>query len=133
MILYNGLTLAYIGDAYYELWIRNYCLNKGKALVKDLHNCAICFTQATSQAEAAYALINNVYTDEEKQIFKRGRNQSATHKPKNADVNTYNQSTGFEAVIGYLYLKENFKRIETILKYTVEIIEKSIVEAINES
>ncbi|MFA7560613.1 MAG: ribonuclease III domain-containing protein [Candidatus Izemoplasmatales bacterium] len=126
MILYNGLTLAYIGDAYYELWIRNYLLKQGKTLVKDLHNSAVLFTQATSQALAAYALIDGTYTDEEKRIFKRGRNQSATHKPKNADVNTYNHSTGFEAVIGYLYLKEDFVRLETILENSVSIVEKNL-------
>lgn len=128
MILYNGLTLAYIGDAYYELWIRNYLLEKGKTLVKGLHNGAVVFTQATSQAKAAYALIDGFYTEDEKKIFKRGRNQSATHKPKNADVSTYNHSTGFEAVIGYLYLKKEFDRLQAILRYSVDYIEKNSEE-----
>ena len=70
MILYNGLTLAYIGDAYYEMWIRNYGLTLGLTLVNDLHNLAIRYTNSKSQAQAAYYLIDNIYTEEELKIFK---------------------------------------------------------------
>lgn len=122
MILYNGLTLAYIGDAYYELWIRNYGLSLGLTLVNDLHNLAIKYTNSKSQAQAAYYLIDNFYTDEEIKIFKRGRNQTSTHKPKNADIATYNNSSGFEAVIGYLYLSDNLNRLEEILKIAIKAI-----------
>ncbi|MDY0023553.1 MAG: ribonuclease III domain-containing protein [Candidatus Izemoplasmatales bacterium] len=124
MILYNGLTLAYIGDSYYEMWIRDYCLSKGYTLVNDLHNMAIGYTGSVYQAIAAAALLNDFYTEEEIKIYKRGRNQNATHKPKNADVKTYNMSTGFEAVIGYLYLKKDFERLENILTFAVLAIEK---------
>ena len=95
MILYNGLTLAYIGDAYYELWIRDYCLQKGDTLVRDLHKRAILYTQATAQALAANKLVEEFYSEAEISIFKRGRNHSATHKPKNADVQTYNKSLNY--------------------------------------
>ena len=124
MILYNGLTLAYIGDSYYEMWIRDYCLNKRFTLVNDLHNIAVKYTNANAQALAARQLINEVFTEEEVKIYKRGRNQTATHKPKNADVSTYNTATGFEAVIGYLFLQEDFSRLETILTFSVLAIEK---------
>jgi ribonuclease-3 family protein len=122
MILYNGLTLAYIGDAYYEMWIRNYGLTLGLTLVNDLHNLAIRYTNSKSQAQAAYYLIDNIYTEEELKIFKRGRNQNSTHKPKNADIATYNNSTGFEAVVGYLYLSENWTRLEEILQISIKAI-----------
>ncbi|HPE00256.1 MAG TPA: ribonuclease III domain-containing protein [Bacillota bacterium] len=125
MILYNGLTLAYIGDAYYEMWIRKYGLSLGFTLVNDLHNIAVKYTNAKSQALIARYLIDAVYTEEEIKIYKRGRNQTATHKPKNADVSTYNTATGFEAVIGYLYLKDEFARLEEILKIAVEIVDKN--------
>ena len=126
MILYNGLTLAYIGDAYYEMWIRKYGLSLGFTLVNDLHNIAVKYTNANAQALAARQLINEVFTEEEVKIYKRGRNQTATHKPKNSDVSTYNTATGFEAVIGYLFLQEDFSRLETILKIAVETVDKNI-------
>lgn len=131
MILYNGLTLAYVGDAYYEMWVRQYCLSKGFTLVNDLHNLAVSYTNSKSQAIAADQLINELYTEDEQKIYKRGRNQTATHKPKNADVGTYNKSTGFEAVIGYLYLEKNWERLEVILNFSVEVIEKNREEISN--
>jgi len=125
MILYNGITLAYIGDAYYELWIRNYCLRKGDTLVRDLHKRAVLYTQASAQAYAAMKLIEDFYSEEEISVFKRGRNQSATHKPKNTDVQTYNKSTGFEAVVGYLYLDNELERLEAMFNFAVKVIEEN--------
>ncbi|XFA98238.1 Mini-ribonuclease 3 [Candidatus Izemoplasma sp. B36] len=124
MIQYNGLTLAYIGDAYYELKIREYLLLKNVTKVNALHQNAIKFTSAINQAKAVTYLIDNFYTEKELSIFKRGRNQSATHKPKNTDVQTYNKSTGFEAVIGYLYLANDSTRLNELINYTIEILEK---------
>ncbi|MCF7924117.1 MAG: ribonuclease III [Candidatus Izimaplasma sp.] len=122
----NGLTLAYIGDAVYEVEIRTYLINKGLTKVKDLHNQAIKYTQATSQALAAYKLIDYFYTKEEITIYKRGRNQSASHKPKNTDVNTYNKSTGFEAVLGQLYLEGNLSRLNDIIKESIKVIDEFV-------
>ena len=125
MIQYNGLTLAYIGDAYYELKIREHLLNKKLTKVNDLHQGAIKYTSAVSQAKAVYFLIEEFYSEAEMNIFKRGRNQSATHKPKNTDIQTYNKSTGFEAVIGYLFLKNDFKRLNELINFTISILEKN--------
>lgn len=132
MILYNGLTLAYIGDAYFEMWIRKHGLSLGFTLVNDLHNIAVKYTNANAQALAARYLIAEVFTEEEVKIYKRGRNQTATHKPKNADVSTYNTATGFEAVIGYLFLKEDFNRLEIILNIAVETVDKNIKKPLEE-
>ena len=118
MIQYNGLTLAYIGDAVYELKIREYLLSLGETTVNEMHSNAIKYTSAKSQA----AIINHMmpfFTNEEEEIFKRGRNSGGTHKPKNASLSDYHKATGFEAVIGYLYLIKNNERID-------ELIEKSI-------
>lgn len=128
MILYNGLTLAYIGDAYYEMLVRDYCLNQGFTLVNDLHNLAVKYTNSVSQAFAAKALYDEFYTEDEKKIYKRGRNQNSTHKPKNADIQTYNSSTGFEAVIGYLYLEKSYSRIKEIFSFTISLIDKKNVD-----
>lgn len=125
MILYNGLTLAYIGDALFELKIREYLLNKGITKVKNLHNEAIKFTQAKAQAEIAFELVNSYLSEEEISIIKRGRNQNATHKPKNADIQTYNMATGFESLIGYLYLQKNEQRLNEIIDIAMKIIEKN--------
>jgi len=116
MIQYNGLTLAYIGDSYYELLIRKHLLDRNLTKVKDLHQNAIKYTSSVNQAKAVRSLIENFYNEEEVAIYKRGRNQNASHKPKNADIATYNMSTGFEAVIGYHYLDKNLKRIEEIME-----------------
>jgi len=120
VIQYNGLTLAYLGDAIYELKIREYLLGQGLTKVHDLHQNAVLFTNSLSQSKAALEMMDGFYTEKEVQVFKRGRNQSATHKPKNVDVQTYNQSTGFEAVIGYLYLANLTERMN-------EVIDKAII------
>lgn len=115
MIQQNGLTLAYIGDAYYELLVRKYLIDNKLTKVKNLHEGAIKFTSSVNQAKAALDLIDNFYTEEEVSIFKRGRNQNASHKPKNTDIATYNISTGFEAVIGFHYLSNNLERINELM------------------
>lgn len=124
MIQYNGLTLAYIGDAIYELRVRMHLLNMNLTKVNDLHNNAIRYTSATQQATVARLLVEHTYTEEEIGVFKRGRNQNSSHKPKNADVLTYNVATGFEAVIGYLYLEGRHDRLEDLLSETFKIIEE---------
>jgi len=124
MMQYNGLTLAYIGDAYYELKVREHLLNSKITKVNDLHQGAIKFTSAINQAKAVASLIDNFYNEEEVSVFKRGRNQNATHKPKNAGIQTYNRATGFEAVIGYLYLKGNIERVNELIKYAIKVLEE---------
>ncbi|MCK4551412.1 MAG: ribonuclease III [Tenericutes bacterium] len=124
MMQYNGLTLAYIGDAYYELSIREYLLSNKITKVNELHQGAIKFTSAINQAKAVTFLIDNFYNEEEVLIFKRGRNQNATHKPKNAGIQTYNRATGFESVIGYLYLMGNVERLNELIQYTIKVLEK---------
>ena len=126
MIQYNGLTLAYLGDAIYELKIRKHLLLDGLTKVQDLHENAIKYTNSASQAKAALKMKDSFYTNEEFEVFKRGRNQSASHKPKNTDVQTYNRSTGFEAVIGYLYLDSQFARVEKIMEEAIKIIDESV-------
>ncbi|MBU1145552.1 MAG: ribonuclease III [Firmicutes bacterium] len=124
MILQNGLTLAYIGDAYFELKIRRYLLDKGITKVNELHQEAIKFTQASGQAKAIFSLLDDFLNPEEIAVYKRGRNMSSTHKPKNADLTTYRHATGFEAMLGYLYLQDEWDRLEEIMKRSIEIIEE---------
>jgi ribonuclease-3 family protein len=123
MIQHNGLTLAYIGDAYYELLVRKYLIDKNITKVKNLHEGAIKYTSSVNQAKAARVLVEEFYTEEEISIYKRGRNQNASHKPKNADIATYNSSTGFEAVIGFHYLSNSLKRIDELMNEVKKILE----------
>ena len=116
----NGLSLAYLGDAVFELHIREYLLNKGFSKVKVLNKKCVEFTSGKNQANFIYWLINdNILNDEELAIYKRGRNSHIGSVRKNIDVETYLSATGFEAVIGYLYLK-NKERLEEIINLIIK-------------
>lgn len=114
----NILSLAYLGDAVYEVYIRKYLIEKNIAKVDTLQKESINYVSAKSQCKILNNLLdNNVLTEEEIDIVKRGRNYKKNSHPKNTDIITYKMSTGFEALIGYLYLDNKKERIEEILKY----------------
>ena len=114
----NIVTIAYLGDAIYEVYIRKYLITKGIAKVEDLQKEAINYVSAKSQCKILNNLLDkNILTEEEIDIVKRGRNYKRSSHPKNTDIITYKMSTGFEALIGYLYLAEKIERIEEILNY----------------
>ncbi len=106
----GALSLAFAGDAVYELFIRQYILSKGDAKVKTLHNDCVRLVNADFQAAAMDMLLPHL-TEEETAVFKRGRNAHAGHTPKNKSEAIYHKSTGFEALIGYLYLKKEYERL----------------------
>lgn len=113
----NIVTLAYLGDAIYEIYIRESLIKKGLAKVEDLQKSAITYVSAKGQASILTNLLdNNILTEEEIEIVKRGRNYKRSSHPKHTDIITYKLSTGFEALIGYLYLSNNHQRLEEILK-----------------
>ena len=113
----NIVTLAYLGDAVYEIYIRETLIKKGLAKVEDLQKSAITYVSAKGQANILTNLLdNNILTEEEIEIVKRGRNYKRSSHPKHTDIITYKLSTGFEALIGYLYLSNNHQRLEEILK-----------------
>lgn len=121
---YNGLALAYIGDSYYELKIREYLLEKGYSIVNDLHKMAIKFTSGEAQARFMdYFISNNILSDEEISVFKKGRNSNSNGKRKNISLATYMKATGFEALIGYLYIENKFDRLNEILNIIFELSE----------
>ena len=112
--LMSPLTWAYIGDAVYELYIRNKLINETNLKPHKLHIEAIKYVKAKSQAEK----LNEIYeslTDEEKDIVRRGRNTQNHHLPKNSNVREYMYATAFEALIGYLYLTKQNTRLKEIL------------------
>jgi len=114
----NVITLAYLGDAVYEVYIRNYLINKGIAKVLDLQREAIKYVSAKNQSKILNYLINtNFLNQEELDIVKRGRNYKRGNHPKNTDILTYKMSTGFETLIGYLYLDNKLERLKIIIDY----------------
>lgn len=116
----NVISLAYLGDAVYELYIREYLLNSGIAKVEDLMHESVKFVSAKSQSLILRNLIeNNFLTDEECNIVNRGRNYKRNSHPKNTDIITYKMSTGFETLIGYLYLEDR-NRLNEIIRYILE-------------
>ncbi|NLJ95819.1 MAG: ribonuclease III [Clostridiales bacterium] len=107
---YSGLTLAYIGDAIYELIIRTYIVEQGNAPVNKLHKKAVNLVKASAQAEL-YKNIKDMLTEEEMAIYKRGRNSKSYSSAKNVDIIEYRTATGVEALIGYLYLTGQIERM----------------------
>lgn len=118
--LYNGLTLAYIGDCVYELEIRKHFVSKGLTKVDDLHKTVIKYTCAERQSLVIKKLIeNNILNDEEINIFKRGRNSKANKTRKGLSNQDYLAATGFEALIGYLHLIEKQDRIIELVNIAI--------------
>jgi len=114
----NIVTLAYLGDAIYEIYIREKLIEQGIAKVEELQKVATKYVSAKGQASILTNLLdNNVLTEEEIDVVKRGRNYKRSSHPKHTDIITYKLSTGFEALIGYLYLSKKLTRLEEILKH----------------
>ena len=106
-------ALAYLGDSVLEIKVREYLIKKGYEKVGKLNNEAKNFVTAISQ-NAAYAKIADILTDEENDIFRRGKNCSHLNIPKSASALEYKNATGFEAVFGYLYLCGKTERIDEL-------------------
>jgi ribonuclease-3 family protein len=107
---YSPLTLAYIGDAIYELIIRTMVISKGDRQVGKLHKESSELVKASTQAEISKSLKDSL-TEEEERVFKRGRNAKSFTTAKNASMSDYRTATGFEALMGYLYLSHQSDRM----------------------
>ena len=128
MILYNGQSLAYIGDAIYELRIREHILEKGYQDVNILHKHAVKFTSGESQAKIIeYLLAENFLSEEEISYFKRGRNSGHSKNRRSISVISYKKATGFEAMIGYLYLENKKERLDELLEHIIKIVEEGLI------
>lgn len=116
---YSPLVLAYIGDGIYELMIRTLMVKQGNAPVQIIHKRVSTLVKASAQAEMIEELIP-VLTEEEISVYKRGRNAKSYTKAKNASAADYRKATGFEALMGYLYLKQNVERIQELLQMVLK-------------
>lgn len=116
--LINIMALAYLGDAIYEVYIREYLIRNGIAKVEELQKEAVKYVSAKSQAKILDNLIeNNILNDMEIDVVKRGRNYKRGSHPRNTDIITYKMSSGFEALIGYLYMNNQKDRLDEIINY----------------
>ncbi len=118
----SPLVWAYMGDSVYEQYVREHIIMQGVAKNGAYHRKAIKYVSANSQVKILKKL-EEILTLEEKEIVKRGRNSNPHSHAKNADIVDYKWATGFEALIGYLFLMGNKKRLEQIINICFEIVE----------
>lgn len=112
---YSPLVLAYVGDCVYELIVRTVLVEQSNCPVRKLHKRATAYVRAKAQADLVMAVLEDM-TEEEKDIYRRGRNAKSHTVPKNASLGDYRKATGMEAVIGYLYLKKDMERALELVK-----------------
>ena len=115
---YSPLTLAYIGDAIFELVVRTVLVERKNTQAEKLHKAATKIVKAETQALMIEALKEDL-TEEELAVFKRGRNAKAMTRAKNATMSEYRRATGFEALMGYLYLKGDMARMIELIRLGV--------------
>ena len=117
----NSLALAYIGDAIYEVYIREYLLSQGLEKVNKLQKEATKYVSARGQASYLKMMLDdNFFKEDELSIVMRARNHKTNSSPKNTDIVTYKNATGLEALIGCLYLEKKYDRIAEIMNYIKE-------------
>lgn len=121
---YSPLALAYIGDGVYDLIVRTVIVSRANMQVNKYHKHVSKLVRAQAQADMI-TKIEDRLTNEEEAVYKRGRNAKSYTSAKNASIIEYRMATGFEALIGYLYLNEEFERIIELVKLGLETIEKS--------
>lgn len=115
----SPLTLAFMGDTVFDMFVRERLICQANRPVNKLHNLASKTVNAASQAEAVKKIMD-MLTEEELAVFRRGRNTHTNHKAKNATEGDYHYATGFEALFGYLYLKGNIERLRELFDIITE-------------
>ena len=120
---YSPLTLAYIGDSIYSLIIKSIIVNRGNKQVNKLHKDTADLVQASTQSKMMRTM-QEYLTEEEHTVYKRGRNSKSVTPAKNQSVTDYRRATGFEALLGYLYLKKDWKRLLDLVKIGLDSLEE---------
>ena len=121
--LYSPLTLAYLWDAVYEMVIRTICVKRANMQTQKLHRKVTGYVSAKAQAKMMDALAGKL-TEEEESIYRRGRNSKPYTKAKNASLEEYLKATGFEALIGYLYLQKEYERMNALIAHGIEALQE---------
>ena len=119
---YSPLTLAYIGDSIYDLVIKSLVVNEGNKQVQKLHKATSTLVQASAQSKMMRRMQEHL-TEEEHAVFKRGRNAKSVSPAKNQSITDYRRATGFEALVGYLYLKKEYQRLTELVKIGLDSLE----------
>ena len=126
VIQLNALALAYMGDAVLEQRIREHLILSGRAKPNTLHKEATSYVSAKAQSMIVHRMMDEQFlTEDELATFRRGRNAKSGSVPKNTDVRTYRNSSGFEAILGSLYLSGALERANEIINYAIQIVEQS--------
>ena len=125
---YSPLTLAYIGDCIYDLVIKSLVINEGNKQVNKLHQETSRLVQASTQSLMMRAMQEHL-TEEEHAVYKRGRNAKSVSPAKNQSITDYRRATGFEALLGYLYLKKDYKRLLDLVKIGLDSLDDSKTDA----
>ena len=125
---YSPLTLAYIGDSIYDLVIKSLVINEGNKQVNKLHQETSRLVQASTQSLMMRAMQEHL-TEEEHAVYKRGRNAKSVSPAKNQSITDYRRATGFEALLGYLYLKKDYKRLLDLVKIGLDSLDGSKTDA----
>ncbi len=120
----SSLSLAFIGDSVYELFVRTKILQGGSRPANELHKIAVGYVKAKAQSIAMHNILDGL-TEDEVAIYKRGRNTHIHTVPKNADMNEYRQATGLEALVGYLYITGQTTRLDEILEAAFAAISRA--------
>ena len=120
---YSPLVLAYIGDSIYDLIIKTMVINEGNAQVQKLHQKTSFLVQASTQSLMMRTMQEHL-TEDEHGVYKRGRNAKSVSPAKNQSVTDYRRATGFEALMGYLYLKKDWKRMLELVKIGLDSIKE---------
>ena len=121
---YSPLTLAYIGDCVYDLVIKSLVINEGNKQVNKLHQETSRLVQASAQSLMMRTMQEHL-TEEEHAVYKRGRNAKSVSPAKNQSITDYRRATGFEALLGYLYLKKDYKRLLDLVKIGLDSLENN--------
>lgn len=121
-LVLSPLTLAYLGDALYEAFVRERLLDRGHLKVNSLHKGAMKYVRATAQAKIVEHLLPTL-TEQEQDVIRRGRNAKGHAAPKSAEAAEYAASTGFEALLGYLHLAGQAERLQQLLEQAATYVE----------
>ncbi len=119
--MFSPLALAYIGDSVYEVYVRSKVLEGGNTPVNKLHKTSTGYVSARAQSKIIHALESQL-SPEELAVYKRGRNAHSNTSAKNADIVDYRHATGFEALIGYLFISGDFERLNEIIELSFGIV-----------
>lgn len=118
---YSPLALAYIGDSVFDIYVRTKVVKEGNTSVNNLHKKCVKYVSAKAQNQMVLKIMEE-FSEEEKNVFRRGKNTKMHTVAKNATLSEYRNATGFEAVLGWLYLQDKTERLEEIIKKAMDTV-----------